>query len=203
MRRETCPAWSNICDKCEVKGHYSNACYKSQDCNSWGHKSMKSKWCSKSNKLKNKEKESHNESGAIFSSLAFITQLVNNSTNDLSALKLANTGTKKKGRVIPLQHHIFQDDQWIARPPASQPTCWMTATPCPIDHSDFGHPVHDHHQLHPTESSVLTDSGCQSTAIFPTLHYPTLPYFSYFPYPNLKVNLEYNFFSNIGLSSKH
>ena len=203
VRRETCPAWSNICDKCEVKGHYSNACYKCQDCNSWGHKSMKSKWCSKSNKLKNKEKESHNESGAIFSSLAFITQLVNNSTNDLSALKLANTGTKKKGRVIPLQHHIFQDDQWIARPPASQPTCWMTATPCPIDHSDFGHPVHDHHQLHPTESSVLTDSGCQSTAIFPTLHYPTLPYFSYFPYPNLKVNLEYNFFSNIGLSCQH
>ena len=73
---------------------------------------MRSKWCSKSSNAQNKEKESHNESGAI-SSLAFITQQVNNSTTDLSALKLANIGTKKKGKVIPLQHHIFQDDQWM------------------------------------------------------------------------------------------
>ena len=35
---------------------------------------------------------------------------------------------------------------------------------------------------------------------FPTILYPTFPYFSY---PNLKVNLEENFFSNICLSSQH
>ena len=31
----------------------------------------------------------------------------------------------------------------------------------------------------------------------------SLPYFSYFPYANLKVNLEKNFFSDIGLSTQH
>ena len=36
---------------------------------------------------------------------------------------------------------------------------------------------------------------------FQKIPYPTLPYFSYFPYTNLKINLEENFFSNIGLSS--
>ena len=144
VRRDKCPAWSNTCDRCEAKGYYSNACYKCQDCNSWGHKSRRSKWCSKSSHAQNKEKELHNESGAISSTLAFITQKINTSTTDPSLLKLANMGTKKKGRVIPLKHHIFQDDQWTARPPVSQPTCWVTATPCPKDHSDFGHTVHDH-----------------------------------------------------------
>ena len=38
---------------------------------------------------------------------------------------------------------------------------------------------------------------------FPNLLYPTLPYFSYFPYPNLKVSLEQNLISNIGFSSQH
>merc|ERR1712082_189234 len=46
VRRDKCPAWSNICDKCEVKGHFNSACYKCPDCNCWGHKSKQSKWCS-------------------------------------------------------------------------------------------------------------------------------------------------------------
>ena len=147
VRRDKCPAWSNICDRCQVKGHYSNACFKCQDCNDWGHKSKRSKWC---NKSENKKKEeTHTESGAITSSLAFITQQICAPITDLSALKLANIGTKKKGRVIPLQHHIFEEDKWTATPPASQPTCWVTATPCPADHSDFQHPVHDPHRLTP------------------------------------------------------
>ena len=173
MRREKCPAWSNTCEKCEVKGHFSNACYKCQDCNNWGHKSKRSKWCGKSSNGQNKEKENQLESGAISASLAFITQQVSIPATDIPALKLANIGTKKKGRIIPLQHHIFQNDRWTAKPPASQPTCWVTATPCPEDHSDFDHPVHDPHKLNPTETSVVTDTGCQSTAIYPAFAYRT------------------------------
>ena len=44
-----------------------------------------------------------------------------------------------------------------------------------------------------TEPAKLAPDGTtetQTIRIFPTLLYPTLPYFSYFPYPHLKVNLE-------------
>ena len=86
-------------------------------------------------------------------------------------LKLATIGNSKKGRKIPLHHHIFENDTWVSRPPASQPTGWITATPCPKDHADFDHPVNDPGSLHQMQESVVTDTGCQSTAIYPAFAY--------------------------------
>ena len=141
--------------------------YECQDCDSWGHKSKKSRWCTKSD---NTPQKKDIEGGAITAHLAFITQQVSTTSNP-KALKLATMSSKKRGNTIPLQHHIFEDDKWVSRPPASQPTCGIKAIPSPKDHSDFGHPVQDPSKLRPTEASAVTDSGCQSTAIYPAFAY--------------------------------
>ena len=86
-------------------------------------------------------------------------------------LKLATIGTPRKGRSIPLHHHIFVNNTWVAGPPASQPTCWTTTTPSHKDHADFGQPVDDPRSLHQTQVSTVTDTGCQSTAIYPAFAY--------------------------------
>ena len=48
VRRDSCSAWSHVCEKCRVKDHSCKDCFKCQDCNSWGLKSKQSKWCQKS-----------------------------------------------------------------------------------------------------------------------------------------------------------
>ena len=97
MRREKCPAWNHICDKCDVKGHYATACYECQDCDSWGHKSKKSRWCTKSD---NTPQKKDIEGGAITAHLAFITQQVSTTSNP-KALKLATMSSKKRGNTVP------------------------------------------------------------------------------------------------------
>ena len=78
-----------------------------------------------------------------------------------------------KGRVIPLNHHIFNKDRgWVARPFAIHPTILVTAKPCPEDHSKFGHPVTNAATLKPVNSfPVCADTGCQSTAVPPSCAY--------------------------------
>ena len=63
VKLDTCPALGHTCERCKVKGHYSQACFKSQDCNSWGHKSKQSKCCLKS--AKPGEKKDAVENGAL------------------------------------------------------------------------------------------------------------------------------------------
>merc|ERR1711895_389604 len=91
------------------------------------------------------------------------------SQHDIST---ATVGTRK-GRVIPLNHHVFDKDRgWMAKPSAPQPTILVTAKPCPDDHSQFGHPVTNSASLRPVlSSSVCADTGCQSTAIPPSYAY--------------------------------
>ena len=81
---------------------------------------------------------------------------------------LAFVGSKK-GRVIPMTHHIFDEERgWVAKPSAPHPTMQMIANPCPDDHTVFNHPVGDRKGLiGDVEHLVVADSGCQSTAIPP------------------------------------
>ena len=89
-----------------------------------------------------------------------------------SDLTLAAIGNKR-GRSIPLTHHIFIKDRgWVAKPSAPHPTILVTANPCPQDHSEFGHTITNHSALQPILSSpVCADTGCQSTAIPPSYAY--------------------------------
>ena len=92
--------------------------------------------------------------------------------SDSRDICLATIGNRK-GRVIPLTHHIFTKDRgWVAKPSAPHPTILVTAKPCPTDHSQFGHPVTNAASLKPILSSpVCADTGCQSTAVPPSYAY--------------------------------
>ena len=87
-------------------------------------------------------------------------------------ISLATVETRK-GRTIPLTHHIFDKEWgWIAKPSAPQPTIFVTAETCPEEHSKFGHSVVK--GTFPSSvfsSHVVADTGCQSTAIPPSYAY--------------------------------
>ena len=91
--------------------------------------------------------------------------------NSEADLRMASIGSDRRGRRIPLEHHIFEDEEWIQRKSAPQPTCLLTAKPCPKDHEDFGHAVSNKGALCPVEEPVVADSGCQSTAVPPSFAY--------------------------------
>ena len=164
-RQDKCPAWLSTCDKCKGKGHYSTACSKCSHCGSWGHKSNKSKKCSQS------KKEPEHEVNAMHATLCttFIGSQLEGvfSLNDMSLATVGN----KKGRVIPLTHQIFDRERgWVARPSEPHPTILVTATPCPDDHSEFGHPVTNAAGLKPVPlCPVCADTGCQSTCVPPAM----------------------------------
>ena len=159
-RQDKCSAWSVTCDKCSTKGHITKACTKCVDCNAWGHKSKKSKKCPKT--VKNESAET-----AILThnlSLSFIGSQLEGvfTTQDISLATIGN----KKGRAVPLTHHIFDKERgWLAKSSAPHPSILASASPCPNDHRDFGHPVNDPGKLHSVKESVIADTGCQSTAI--------------------------------------
>ena len=91
--------------------------------------------------------------------------------NSEADLRMASIGSDKKGRRIPIEHHIFENDEWIHKKSAPQPTCWLTAKPSLKDHEDFGHSVCNKGALRPVKESVVADSGCQSTAVPPSFAY--------------------------------
>ena len=78
---------------------------------------------------------------------------------------MATVGNGRRGRKIPIGHHIFRNNTWFRDLSAPQPTCWLKAKPCLKDHEDFGHEVSDKVALHPVDESVVADTGCQSTAV--------------------------------------
>ena len=166
-RQEKCPAWSSTCDKCKGKGHYSAACSKCSQCGCWGHKSNRSKKCSQT------KREPEQQVSAMHASLCatFIGSELEGifSLNDMSLAVVGN----KKGRVIPLTHQIFDRDRgWLAKPSAPHPTILVTATPCPHDHSEFGHTVANAADLKLVQlSPVCADTGCQSTCVPPRYAY--------------------------------
>ena len=163
IRQAKCPAWKYTCDKCNTKGHFTAACSKCVHCSAWGHKSKRSRKC-------NKSREESEEVGTLTQSLGFIGQQLEGvfSAHDL---RLASVGNKK-GRIIPLNHQIFDKDRgWIARPSAPHPTILVQAIPCPKDHEDFGHKVSAPEKLQSIQKSIVADTGCMSTAIPPRFAY--------------------------------
>ena len=72
---------------------------------------------------------------------------------------MATVGNGRRGRKIPIGHHIFRNNTWLRDLSAPQPTCWLKAKPCPKDHEDFGHGVSDEGALHPVNESVVVDTG--------------------------------------------
>ena len=152
-----------------AQGHYSSACSRCPQCHSWGHKSSRSKKCTHNKKDKVQTGGARYITNSLFST--FIGQQLSGvfSQHDIS---IATVGTRK-GRVIPLNHQVFDKDRgWIAKPSAPHPTILVTAKPCPDDHSQFGHPVTNNASLRPIlSSSVCADTGCQSTAIPPSYAY--------------------------------
>ena len=159
-RQDKFPGWKVTCDKCSTKGHLTKACTKCLDCSAWGHKSKRSRKCSKSVNNGNDETATLTQN----LSLAFIGRQLEGvfTSQDISLAAIGN----KKGRVVPLTHHIFDKERgWLAKSSAPHPTILVSASPCPQDHSDFGHHVSDPGKLHNVQETVITDTGCQSTAI--------------------------------------
>ena len=155
-RKTLCPAFNHQCEKCKVKGHYQQTCFKCSDCGSWGHSNKKSKWCKKGDKQQKAEDELSSMLSAM--SMSFIGQEVG-VLNSVADLRLATVGNGRRGRKIPVGHHIFRNNTWVREPSAPQPTCWLKATPCPKDHEDFGHEVSDKDALHPVKEPVVADTG--------------------------------------------
>ena len=157
-RKTLCPAFNHQCEKCKVKGHYQQACFKCSDCSSWGHQSKKSKRCKKGNKLQAAE----NETAIMMSSmsLSFVGQEIGD-LNSVTDLRTAARGCGKQGRKVPIGHHIFKNNAWVRESSAPQPMRWLKAQPCPVDHEEFGHEVSDKGAPHPVYVSVVTDTGCQ------------------------------------------
>ena len=151
-RRNSCSAWDTVCDKCMKKGHITKACSKCSDCNEWGHKSSKSSKC---DKFKDRGKKPDD-----------------NSVGTLTLGAVKTVMTKKKGSAIPIYHHVFDKNQgWRRTNSLPHPTLDLMVKVCPKDHKNFGHPVPADRDLGEVTHTVITDSGCQSTAVPLTLVY--------------------------------
>ena len=85
--------------------------------------------------------------------------------DSVADLRAAAVGNGRRGRKIPVGHHIFKNSTWVRESSAPQPMYWLKAKPCPADHEEFGHEVSDKGALHPVDESVVADTGCQSAAV--------------------------------------
>lgn len=159
QRLQECPAREVVCDKCQVKGHYSKHCIRCKDCQTWGHGSKYSRHCNVSAKV-----ESAN-AGITSNSRGFVVSSSLSNITSKADVRLATVGTSR-GRALPLTHRIFTTkDGWISAPSAPHPTLPMLAAACPEDHEQFGHRVSDPIGMSTSNLVVVCDTGCQSTAI--------------------------------------
>ena len=164
QRMSDCPARNVTCDKCSVKGHYSRNCIKCKDCQQWGHGSKKSRHCKQVEQNETVAVSvTSNSKGFVMSELAHITHQAD--------IHLATVGSRK-GRTVPLTHHIFDENYgWIAGPSAPHPSMSMITTACPQDHDQFSHPVSAISNMTSSVQTSVCDTGCMSTAIPPEAAY--------------------------------
>ena len=160
-RLQECPAREVVCDKCQVKGHYSKHCIRCKDCQTWGHGSKHSRHCNVSAKVESANAWiTNNSRGFVVSSC-----LSNSNITSKADVRLATVGTSR-GRALPLTHRIFTTkDGWISAPSAPHPTLPMLAAAFPEDHEQFGHRVSDPVGMRSSNLVVVCGTGCQSTAI--------------------------------------
>ena len=85
--------------------------------------------------------------------------------------RLATVGYRK-GRTVPLTHHVFGEDLgWISQPSAPHPTLSMITTSSTEDHDQFGHSVSDISSMTSFVQILICDTGCMSAAIPPMAAY--------------------------------
>ncbi len=149
-RSQKCPAWTTICVKCNVKGHFPKSCSKCSKCGIWGHRDGSSRFCKPQGEANGQSNGGQNRNRA------FQTEDENLFTdNDQLAVIQGNQNT--------IEHHVF-DGKWIARPSKPHPTVLAELTPLPDEHANFGNKI-------PTSSlkqaviPMIADSGCQSCII--------------------------------------
>ena len=100
-----------------------------------------------------------NSTGFVMSELSHITHQDN--------FHIATVGSRK-GRTVPLTHHIFRENfGWVAQPSSPHPTLSMITTACPEDHDNFGHPVSDISSMTSCVQISVCDTGCMSATIPP------------------------------------
>ena len=102
-RKTLCPAFNHQCEKCKVKGHYQQTCFKCSDCGSWGHSNKKSKWCKKGDKQQKAEGEVASMLSAM--SMSFIGQEVG-VLNSVADLRLTLRNRKFLRKRTPLRRHV-------------------------------------------------------------------------------------------------
>ena len=120
-----------------IRGHYTKKCIKCKDCQQWGHGSKKSRHC--------KADKEEKVTGGVNTGLdteGFVMASLLTSISNKADMKLATVGSKK-GRKIPLTHHVFTERGWKAAPSDPHPSIEMNTSACPDDHAQFGHPIHN------------------------------------------------------------
>ena len=83
--------------------------------------------------------------------------LANNSTKAVAL-------TKQQPSAPLIEHHIY-DGKWVARPSKPHPMILVRITSLPEEHALFGHSMKNTSKLKPVTTSMVADTGCQSTII--------------------------------------
>ena len=152
-RAKHCKAWSTVCSKCSVKGHFAANCSKCTNCGTWGHRDKTSRWCPQNPRNKVKSKNNNDafqteddETGALY--------------DQLCCMQSHQAGT---GNNEPVEHHVYEG-KWVARPSKPHPIMTVKLTPLPEDHEKLGQPLK---RSNPTSIDIpmVADSGCQSSII--------------------------------------
>ena len=165
QRLKECPAKDVTCERCTIRGHYTKKCIKCKDCQQWGHGSKASKHCKV-----DKEEKVTGGIGAGLMAEGFVMANLVTSISSKANMRLATVGSKR-GRTIPLTHHIFTDNGWREAPSDPHPSMQMNISACPEDHAQFGHPIHQHSSPKSSSQIVVCDTGCMSTAVPPAAAY--------------------------------
>ena len=139
-RAQKCPAWSSVCNKCNIKGHFSKMCSQCSDCGIWGHKNNTSRFCKQSTQA---------------NALEMVDANLFAETEQLAAM---NT----EGQAV--EHHVHLG-RWIQRPSKPHPTVLAELTPLPEDHAKFGHNIQNPKKFKPVTITMVADTGCQSSII--------------------------------------
>ena len=139
-RSQKCPAWTVVCNKCNVKGHYQRCCSKCTDCGAWGHRDANSRFC------KRQKDNRRNRTLQVEDENLFTDQLVAMHQNSQT-----------------VDHHVY-DGKWISRPSKPHPRIIAELMPLPKEHAQLGNKIPTS-TLKPTVIPMIADSGCQSSII--------------------------------------
>ena len=154
-RAKYCEAWSNVCSKCSVKGHYSSKCSKCSSCGKWGHRDKTSRFCTHNSRHRAAPRDKPDDTLQTKDDEAYTLY------DQLCATESASSMYQRHSK--PVEHHVF-DGKWVARPSKPHPVMTVKLTPLPDDHEKMGHPMKTSNPS-PIDIPMVADSGCQSSII--------------------------------------